>query len=194
MHTRAILTLARSGQTVFRTADLALYWGIGDKDYLKNKVYRLVKSGELIRLKNGLFAWAQDYDPFLAANKLVCPSYVSLQTVLAQAGAIFQYDSAIHSIAQISTEKKIGATRFVYRKIRDDILFQKKGVILRDNASIASPERAFLDWLYLNPSINVDNWDALDRAACFDLVSIYRNVALERRLEKCFRARSTKKK
>jgi len=191
MYKKSILTLARSEQSVFKTADLALLWDIHDRDYLKNKIYRLVKSGALLRLKHGLFAWKKDYDPFLAANKIVSPSYVSLHTILVRAGAVFQYDSSIYSIARISTEKKIGSTRFIYRKIRDDILFQKKGVVMKDNASLATPERAFLDWLYLNPFLSIDNPNVLDEKTCLDFVSLYQNSALERRLKKCFKENNT---
>ncbi|MBI2981308.1 MAG: hypothetical protein HYY44_03260 [Deltaproteobacteria bacterium] len=190
----SILSVARSGQSVFKTADLALLWGIHDRDYLKNKICRLVKNGGLIRLKSGLFVWGKNYDPLLAANKIVSPSYVSLQTVLAPAGALFQFDSAIYSIAQISTEKKIGSARFVYRKIRDEILFQKRGVLIKEGASVATPERAFLDWLYLNPSISVDHPDVLDKQICLDLVPLYKNKALERRLKRCFKEKNMKRK
>lgn len=194
MHIKSILSVARSNQSVFKTGDLALLWGIHNKDYLKNKIYRLVKNGSLIRLKSGLFVWEKKYDPLLAANKIVSPSYVSLQTVLAQAGALFQFDSAIYSIAQVSTEKRIGASRFVYRKIRDEILFQKRGVLIKEGASVAIPERAFLDWLYLNRSISVDNPDILDKQACLDLVPLYKNKALEGRLKRCFKEKNMKRK
>ena len=194
MYKNSILTLFRSGQSDFRTSDLAMLWNIQDKDYLKNKIYRLVKSGKLFRIRPGLFCCNKDYDPFLVANKLVFPSYVSLQTILAQAGAIFQYSSSIYSIARLSIEKKVQSTRFVYRKIRDEILFQKRGILIRENASMATKERAYLDWLYLNPSLMLDNPQVLDKQVCFDLVSIYQNTALERRLQKCFKEKNTKKK
>jgi hypothetical protein len=187
MHKDSILTIVRSGQSVFRTSDLALLWNIEDRDYLKNKIYRLVKNGKLIRIRSGLFTWSQNYDSFLEANKIVSPSYVSLQTILAPAGAHFQYESSIYSIATISIEKKVQGTRFIYRKIRDDIFFQKKGIVLKGYASMATQERAFLDWLYLNPFLSLDNINILDRETCFNLVPIYQNQALERRLKKCFK-------
>jgi hypothetical protein len=184
--------MIKSGQSVFRSSDLAILWKIQDRDYLKNKIYRLVKAGALQRLRPGLFAWSEDYDPMLAANKLIAPSYVSLQTILAQAGAIFQYDSYIYSIAQSSAEKKIASTRYVYRKIRDLVFFQRKGIHVVDNVTRASPERAFLDWFYLNPSAAVDNLTVFDWDSCLNLLPLYQNKALERRVQQCYKDNNMK--
>jgi predicted transcriptional regulator of viral defense system len=192
MHKNAIMPIVRSRQSVFRTADLALLWKIQEKDYLKNKIYRLVKSGSLIRLRAGLFAWSQEYDPLLVANKLLCPSYVSLQTILAQAGAIFQYDSRIYSVAQHSAQKEVDSKKYIYRKIRDLVFFQKKGVIIKNNVSLATKERAFMDWLYLTPSASVDNLSVLNPSICFDLLPLYKNSSLERRVWQCFKEKSMK--
>lgn len=192
MNRNAILPIVRSGQSVFRTSDLALLWKIQEGDYLKNKIHRLVKAGTLMRLRPGLFVWSQDYDPFLVANKLVFPSYVSLQTILAETGAIFQYDSCIYSIAQYTAERTVGSRYYVYRKLRDEIFFQKKGVVVKNNTTRATPERAFLDWLYLNPSASVDYWAALNREACLELVPLYQNSSLEKRLKQCFKDKDTK--
>lgn len=192
MHKDSFFPILRSGQSVFSTADLALLWKIQEKDYLKNKICRLVKSGAFIRLRSGLFAWSRDYDPLLVANKLLFPSYVSLQTILAQAGAIFQYDSRIYSVAQHSAQKAVDSKKYVYRKIRDFIFFQKRGITVTHNVSLATKERAFLDWLYLTPSASVDNLSVLNAELCFDLLPLYHNRSLERRVRQCFKERNMK--
>lgn len=183
MYKKDIIALFKSKQTVFRTSDLSLYWQITNKNYLKTKIHRLIKNGLLIHLRYGLYALSQDYSPFELANKLVIPSYVSLHTVLVQAGAVFQYDSTIYSISQHSCQRRVQQCSFQYHKIKDEILFQKKGVQTENFFSIATPERALLDWLYLNPNGMVDNLGVFNYEACFELVELYNNKLLEKRLK-----------
>lgn len=186
MNENSIVTLLKAEQTVFRTTDLALFWHISDGHYLKTKIYRLVKAGKLHRVRNGIYTVRKDYDTFEAANKLVIPSYVSLRSVLATAGVIFQYDATIYSIARLSAERIMNNQRYVYRKIHDDIFFQKRGVITTGSITTATPERALLDWMYLEKDISVDNLEPLDQKECWSLLPLYNNKLLEKRLKALF--------
>ncbi|MBI2415805.1 MAG: hypothetical protein HYV33_04035 [Candidatus Kerfeldbacteria bacterium] len=182
MKQNTIKSLYTSHQTVFRPQDLSLLWNIQKPAYLKTKIQRAITSGILLRLRRGLYALQENYNEFEAANKLVSPSYISLRTVLAKAGAVFQYDSAIYSIARTQKELAVHKQKFVYHKIRDDIFFQKAGLIVEDNVTLATPERALLDLLYLYPNASVDHLSVISKDICVELLPLYKNQALTKRL------------
>ena len=180
-----LIPLLKSGSTVFSNNDLRLYWRIDGANYLKTKIYRLVKEGLLIRLVNGIYALDTTYNPLELANKLVTPSYVSLRTVLAQAGAVFQYDSAVYSIARTNREFEIDGRRFVYRKIKDSAFLVSEGLLFEKAATIATPERALLDLLYLDKDVSVDNI-VIDQGHCMSLLPLYQNKKLTERVKSFF--------
>ena len=70
----------------------------------------------------------------------------------------------------------------VYRKLKDIVLYNPTGVVTRDNYSIATTERAFLDMIYLFPDYYFDNLHPLDWEKCEDLVHLYGNRQLIKRL------------
>ena len=57
-------------------------------------------------------------------------------------------------------------------------------IILKDNYSIATVERAFLDMIYLFPDYYFDNLDLIDFEKCNKIVHIYNNKELIKRLKK----------
>ena len=180
--------LLKSGQTVFSTQDLAILWAISDTNYLKTKIYRLTNSGTLKRIRRGIYALDKDYNRFELANKLVSPSYVSLQTVLAQKGVLFQYDSTIYSIAGRSIQASIREQTFVYKKIKDDIMLVRQGTEVENGVTMATLERAILDMLYLEKDCYFDNPNSVDWDKCFSLAKMYNNTKLNQRLTKLYEA------
>ena len=68
-----------------------------------------------------------------------------------------------------------------YKKIKDGILMNPKGIIMENGYSIASIERAFLDTLYLYGDYYFDNLSLIDWKKAEDLIGIYENKALEKR-------------
>lgn len=183
MNDNSITILLRSKKTVFDFNDLALLWQIEDRKYLKTKVYRLVKNKQLLRIRKGIFVLDENYNRYELANKLVNPSYVSLQTILANEGIIFQYDSTIYSVSRINREIKVKNLKFIYRKIKDDILLNSEGININADFSVASKERALLDLLYLEKDYYFDNLKDINWQDIFDLVLIYQNKNLMKRLK-----------
>lgn len=186
MSDNSIVILLKTKRTVFSSRDLAMLWKIDDFNYLKIKVYRLVKSGALIRIKKGFFAFDDNYNVWELANKLCSPSYVSLRTVLADNGIIFQYDSAIYSVAKNSRVVMVGKQRFVYQKIKNEILFNPAGLKITNDCTSAILERAILDILYLQKDCYFDNIRPINWELCFELAKIYQNKNLEKRLQKLY--------
>ena len=56
------------------------------------------------------------------------------------------------------------------------------GLEKKGNYFIASRERAFLDTVYLNKNYYFDNLSSLDWDRCFEILYIYENKAMEKRL------------
>lgn len=184
MKDNSITQLLKSRKTVFSIKDLVLIWQISKKNYLKTKIYRLVKSNQLIRIKSGIYAVDKNYDFNELANKLVSPSYISLQTVLAQEGVVFQFDQSIYSVSKISKNFTLDDKKFTYLKIKDNVLFNSLGIERGENYSIASKERAFLDTLYLEKDFYFDNLNGINWERCQEIVQIYDNQNLIIRLNK----------
>jgi hypothetical protein len=71
-----------------------------------------------------------------------------------------------------------------FRKLKDIVLFNSTGIVSKDNYSIATPERAFLDMIYLFPNYYFDNLKSINWEKCNELVKIYNNKELIKRLAK----------
>jgi predicted transcriptional regulator of viral defense system len=179
-----VAKLYQSSQTVFTTSALALIWSETNSDNLKSKIAYYVKQGVLIRLTRGVFAKDKEYNSRELANNIYTPSYISFETALRDAGMIFQHYDTIFIAASWGREMKIGNTSIKSRKLKDDVLYNPTGVVNQGNYSIATPERAFLDMIYLFPKYYFDNLRSLDWERCFDLARIYDNKQLIKRIKK----------
>ncbi|MBD3279941.1 hypothetical protein GF389_00250 [Candidatus Dojkabacteria bacterium] len=177
--------LLQTSKTVFSVDDLAQIWPGLSRDSLLDKIKFLLKTNKIIGVKRGLYAIpSREIDLNELGAKTRSPSYISFYTVLAKAGVIFQYYEDIYLASNNSEEMNIYGQRFIYKKLKDEILFNPKGIIQEENYQIASPERAYLDTLYLNPGKGFDNEEKLDVELCFDLLGIYDNERLKKEVER----------
>ena len=125
---------------------------------MRQQLSRWVKSGKVYQLRRGLYALAPPYQkckphPFLVANYLQRGSYVSLQSALAYYSLIPEVTYVTTSVSHCRPEKietPLGV--FEFRHLKRDLLF---GYELQDlggqSAFIATPEKALLDLIYLQP-------------------------------------------
>ncbi|HDY88329.1 MAG TPA: hypothetical protein ENH82_09495 [bacterium] len=116
---------------------------------------RWVKKGYLLKLKNGIYAFAKDYEKIKGeeiASLLYQPSYLSLESALSFYGFIpemvYAYTSVTGKINR-TFNNKFG--HFIYRHVKSE-LFWGYREIKTDNSRylLAEPEKAVLDYLYLN--------------------------------------------
>src|SRR5699024_4677525 len=122
-------------------------------------------------------------NPLQLANILFTPSYLSLEYVLQQAGVIFQYDARYTSISYLSREVEVDGNTYNYRRIKEEIIMDAKGILRSKNQyNIATPERALLDMLYLNKDFFFDNLHSINRKLVKQILPIYRSLALEKRV------------
>jgi len=145
---------------------------------------RYVKQKYFIRIKRNFYILKERWDNITSnqrlelANILQVPSYISLMTAL----SFYEYTTQvqqkfIESISLYRTfTKDIEGTIFNYSKIKKDLYF---GFSKKNNIFIASPEKAFIDSLYLsylgkyNLDINSLNLEKIDRKSCENILKTY---------------------
>lgn len=179
-----IARLYQAKNTVFTVKDLAIIWQETDRNNLKAKIAYYVKSGVLIRLARGIFSKDRNYDPKELATSIYRPSYISFETVLREAGIIFQHYETIFVAGPWPKAMKVDRNDFTFRKLKNEVLYNPEGIERRGNFNIASRERAFLDMIYLFPEYYFDNLRGIDWKKCFELVKIYKNKRMGERLKK----------
>ena len=177
-----IAKLYESQKTVLTIKDIALIWEETNTVNLLAKIKYYAKQGSLIRLTRGVFAKNKNYNPKELATSLYTPSYISFETVLREAGIIFQHHDSIFVTGPYSVTKKIDNQIITFRKLKNSVLYNALGVKNEKNYSIATPERAFLDIIYLSPKFYFDNLRSINWEACFELVKIYNNKQLIKRV------------
>lgn len=133
----------------------------GDVDPLavRRQLSRWTGAGRLYQLRRGLYAVAPPFQkvrphPFLVANRLVLGSYVSLQSALAHYGLIPESVPVTISITSDRPgrwETPLGAYEF--RHIQGELLTGYRWIEVAEGqlAYVASPEKALLDLIYLEP-------------------------------------------
>jgi predicted transcriptional regulator of viral defense system len=119
---------------------------------------RWVNSGRIYQLRRGLYSIAPPYQkikphPFLVANRLQRASYVSLQSALAFYGLIPEIVNITVSITAGRPERlETPLGIFEFRHIKSNLLFGYQMTDLGgQSALVATPEKALLDLVYLQP-------------------------------------------
>jgi len=178
-----VLAIYSDSRYVFRLEDIAMI--VGETDFLSinKKLNYYVHSGKLLNPRRGIYAKPGLTQEELA-SKIYTPSYISLEYVLQLAGVIFQYDSRLTSVSYLSRELEINDKIFSYRKIKGEVLVNNRGVEQKGNINIATPERAFLDIMYLNTTYFFDNPKVLDKKEISRLLPIYNSKTLNLRVLK----------
>lgn len=178
-----ILAICGDSRYVFRLEDIAMI--IGETNFLSinKKLNYYVHSGRLLNPRRGIYA-KPGFTPEELACKIYTPSYISLEYVLQLKGVVFQYDSRLTLVSYLSRELEINDKIFSYRKLKGEILVNNQGIEQKNNINIATPERAFLDIMYLNTTYFFDNLNVLDKNEISRLLPIYNSKALNLRVLK----------
>lgn len=129
---------------------------------LRSALKYATKNGDLIRLSRGIYVFDRNYSRWEMGNKFRTPSYVSLYSVLQEKGVVFQPYTSIFLVAQRSQSLEVDGQKYIYRKIKDQILLNPLGIEVTNGTSIASLERAICDKLYLDKDEYFDNLRSVD--------------------------------
>lgn len=150
---------------VEEVGDLPLFRGslllAGDRDPadVRRQLSRWTATGKVVQLRRDVYVLAEpwrriDPHPFVVANALNRPSYVSLQSALAYHGLIPEAVPVTTSVTAGRPEvvdTPVG--RFTFRHIRREALFGFETAVVWNGqeARIADPAKALLDLVYLTP-------------------------------------------
>lgn len=165
---KALSTGKNSRQTVYLVSDLSQQVAGYSGAKLYSALKYATKKKDLNRITRGIYAFSKNYSKIEFANKFRTPSYISLYTILQEAGIIFQPYSDIYIVSQRSEVYEVDGQKYIYRKIQDDILLNHTGTIYVDGVHKASAERALCDTLYLDGDEFFDNlrdinWDLMKK-------------------------------
>ena len=167
---------------------------------VRNQLSRWAKKDLLIPLRRGFYSFPPETDTdagnlFYAANRLYEPSYISLESALSFYGLIPEKVSMLTSVTTKKTMRfKNPLGRFVYQHVKPRIFRGFKQVEMdRTMVFMAEPEKAVLDFLYLNlgrirppfgdqllSSYRFQNLDALNSGRLREWSRLYQVKKLQR--------------
>jgi predicted transcriptional regulator of viral defense system len=171
---------------LYQVSDLPLFSstllqvGNVDRANLQKQLSRWTAAGKIHQLRRGLYILAEPYrqiepHPFLIANRLLAPSYVSLQSALAYYDLIPETVPQVLSITSKMRSKAIETPfgSYRYHNIQSPMFsgFTLVQVSKDQSAYLARPEKALLDLIYLTnqghtpeylDTLRLQNLDQLD--------------------------------
>lgn len=169
--------------------------------FQRSNLSRWIKKGYLIKLRKEWYVFKEFLTlpgiQYLVANKIYSPSYVSLQTALSFYGIIPESVVDVTSVSSVNTMSiPTEVALCSYQKIKAPLFFGYR-LMEFDNVGVikfATPEKAILDFLYLNPyyiteedmgELRFDEdfmTSELDRPLLLRYLTHYSNHNLERRV------------
>ena len=173
-----------------------------EKDFDRNNLTRWCRKGLLVKLRNEHYAFPEYRQiPGFAqyvANQIYKPSYISLQSALSIYGMI--PEEVVH-LTSVSTLKTAHFTNpfgtFHYQNVKEALYFGYEISAMQDGRGVllATPEKALLDLLYLNPYYKTEqdmeelrlDWDfmkyELNMTRFSEYLSRFSSYSLEQRVD-----------
>lgn len=176
----AILSTPR---TVFNIQQLRMLTESNDSQKLTKSLHYYVKEGKIRNPRRGIYT-KSTYDETEMACSLFRPSYISLEYVLQRCGITFQYDDTITCVSYLNRTVEIDGKTYQFRIINPELWIGMDGIEQHDNIRIASPERAFLDMMYLSAgNCYFDNLHPLNKTKVKQLLPHYKSKVLTERVK-----------
>lgn len=141
---------------VFTLNDIRMF----DPEFREPTLNDWLNNGWIKRIRRFWYADSsfnpEGYDYFFIANKIYSPSYISLESALSHYGFIPETTMQITSVSTRKTnlfDTQFGV--FSYKSIKNNLYFGYK--IIQNNGrpfTLATPQKAILDYLYLHSGIS----------------------------------------
>jgi len=150
---------------IFRTSELALIWGISNRNTLHKTLSRYQKKSVLFRIQIGIYSTLpyEKLHPYEMACAVSGPlSYITCETVLANEGLIAQSVPKITLAGKNQVEYTVYDKSFLCRYLNQKYLVNRIGIIQKNNYAIATPIRAIADMLHIIPKYHIDGMDQID--------------------------------
>ncbi len=182
-------------EPVFETG--LLLAGDVDPSGVRRQLSRWVEAARLLQLRRGLYALAAPFQkvrphPFVVANRLVPGSYVSLQAALA-------HFALIPESVPVTTSVTVGRPgrwdtplgSYEFRHLQEELFrgFRRTPLAGGQEAWVATPEKALLDLVYLEPEgdslaylteLRLQNLDGIDPGEVWRLAEAFGKPKLRR--------------
>jgi len=163
--------------------------GCDDSGRLTKSLHYYANEGRILNPRRGIYT-KTNYDVREMACSLFRPSYISLEYVLQRAGVVFQWDDSITCVSYLSRSVEVDGKQFQYRKISREVWIGMEGIEQQDNVAIATPERAFLDLVYLSAgNCYFDNLRPLSQKRVREILPFYRSKVLNERVADLFKTK-----
>ncbi len=122
------------------------------------------QKGYITKLRKEYYAFSEcktipDFNRYIA-NRIYRPSYISLHTALSYYGMIPEAVVQITSVTSLKTSSfKNDFGEYSYNSVKPGLMFGYEPKTMTDGRAIlfATPEKALLDLLYLNPFYKTEN-------------------------------------
>ena len=174
--------ILNSSRSVFNIQSLRIMTECKNSQKLTQSLHYYVKEGKICNPRRGIYTKAT-YNEQEMACSLFRPAYISLEYVLQRAGVVFQYDDAITCVSYLNRIVEIDDKIYRFRIINPELWIGMEGIRQDDNILIATPERAFLDMVYLSAgNCYFDNLHPLNKTKVKQLLPLYQSKVLTERV------------
>ena len=160
-----ISDLIKQDRKLYHSQDLAILWGISNKNTLYTTIKRYVQRGVLISIYKGLYSTVplSQLNPLDLGKAIIHRyTYLSTESALSHAGIIFQMTYDYTFISNLPKKVTVDSMSFLFRKLKDEYLYHPAGIEDQNGNYVANTERAVADMLYFNPRYHFDNPEAVD--------------------------------
>lgn len=152
------IALEKAADGVFTRPEVAC-WAGGSPDRQHGLIKRALNSGEVIRIHRGLYCLAPKYlrrkiAPFVLAQRIYGPSYISLETALSCHGWI---PEAVYTITSVSTDRSrefdTPLGRFSFTRVPQRTFYAEVIRVEKESEGsflMASPLKALADYVYVH--------------------------------------------
>ena len=183
---KTLETILESQKTVFTLQSLMMLTGYSDTKKLTKSLHYYAKGGKILNPRKCVYAKLK-YNEQEMACSLFRPSYISLEYVLSRAGVVFQWDDTITSVSYLSREVEVDGKSYRFRIINPEIWVGMEGIEQHGSMAIASPEKAFLDTVYLSAgNCYFDNLRPLSMKKINELLPFFNSPILNKRVKEMF--------
>lgn len=181
-----LAAILKSNKTVFTSKDIAILWGETASPATWVRINYYVHKGELFKVRKGVYAKSRGYNKLELATRIFTPAYVSFETVLAKEGLIFQYYEKVFVASYLTRDLSIDGQVYAYRRVKNPVLINPLGIVHRQETSMATKERAFLDVLYVNFDYQIDNLQGINWEKVFEILPIYSNQRMKKAVNRIY--------
>ncbi len=198
------IALEKAIDGVFTRPEVTCWMG-GSPNRQFGLIKRALKAGEIVRIHRGLYCLAAKYlrqklDPFVLAQRIYGPSYISLESAMSYHGWI---PEAVYAVTSVSLDRSrefdTPLGRFSFTRVPQEAFYVEVSHMEKEadgSFLLASPLKALADYVYVHKrdwrsakpvieSLRVDesHLESIDSGAVDRLVGNYSSVRVRRFLE-----------